>query len=77
MKSRTLTCITPWQPNKQKSCFDQTVGLTFTGTAFSEPTLMKFISSFEHVIQARVVPQFLPTLRPQARPRTTANQPPH
>jgi len=42
--------------------FGLPVGITFTGTAFSEPTLIKFASGFEHVIQARIVPQFLPTL---------------
>src|SRR6267378_580657 len=42
--------------------FGLPVGITFTGTAFSEPTLIKFASGFEHVIQARILPQFLPTL---------------
>src|SRR5882762_2044811 len=42
--------------------FGLPVGITFTGTAFSEPTLIKLASGFEHVIQARIVPQFLPTL---------------
>jgi amidase len=42
--------------------FGLPVGITFTGTAFSEPTLIKFASGFEHVLQARIVPQFLPTL---------------
>src|SRR5258706_1871229 len=42
--------------------FGLPVGITFTGTAFSEPTLIKFASGFEHGIQARIVPQFLPTL---------------
>lgn len=42
--------------------FGLPVGITFTGTAFSEPTLIKLASGFEHVMQARTVPQFLPTL---------------
>ena len=42
--------------------FGLPVGITFTGTAFSEPTLIKLASGFEHIIQARIVPQFLPTL---------------
>ncbi len=48
--------------------FGLPVGITFTGTAFSEPTLIKVASGFEHVIKARIVPQFLPTL-----PNTTAH----
>jgi hypothetical protein len=31
-------------------------------TAFSEPTLIKVASGFEHVKNARIVPQFFPTL---------------
>jgi amidase len=46
--------------------FGLPVGITFTGTAFSEPTLIKLASGFEHVIQARIVPQFLPTLTTSA-----------
>jgi amidase len=42
--------------------FGLPVGITFTGTAFSEPTLIKLASGFEHVIKARIVPQFLRTL---------------
>jgi amidase len=42
--------------------FGLPVGITFTGTAFSEPTLIKLASGFEHVIQARIVPQFLTML---------------
>ena len=49
--------------------FGLPVGITFTGTAFSEPTLIKLASGFEHVIKARIVPQFLPTL-----PTTTPSQ---
>jgi amidase len=48
--------------------FGLPVGITFTGTAFSEPTLIKLASGFEHVMKARIVPQFLPKL-----PNTTAH----
>jgi len=37
------------------------VGVSFYGTAFSEPTLIKIASGFEHAMQARRQPQFLPT----------------
>src|SRR3989449_1382879 len=37
------------------------VGVSFYGTAFSEPTLIKLASGFEHVTQARRQPKFLPT----------------
>jgi amidase len=50
--------------------FGLPVGITFTGTAFSEPTLIKLASGFEHVVQGRIVPQFLPTL-----PGTAAAEP--
>ena len=36
------------------------VGLSFFGTAFSEPTLIKLASGFEHAANARAIPQFLP-----------------
>jgi hypothetical protein len=52
--------------------FGLPVGITFTGTAFSEPTLIKLASGFEHVMQARILPQFLPTLhasRPGSDPK--------
>jgi amidase len=48
--------------------FGLPVGITFTGTAFSEPTLIKLASGFEHVMKARIVPQFLPKL-----PNTTVH----
>lgn len=35
------------------------VGLSFFGPAFSEPTLLKLASGFEHVAGGRAVPQFL------------------
>ena len=37
------------------------VGVSFYGTAFSEPTLIKVASGFEHAMQARRQPKFLPT----------------
>jgi amidase len=42
--------------------FGLPIGITFVGTAFSEPTLIKLASGFEHVIDARRAPQFRPTL---------------
>src|ERR1700730_71196 len=51
--------------------FGLPVGITFTGTAFSEPKLIKLASGFEHVIKARIVPKFLPTL-----PKTTTHSRP-
>ena len=36
------------------------VGLSFFGAAFSEPTLIRLASGFEHAANARVAPQFLP-----------------
>jgi amidase len=42
--------------------FGLPVGITFMGTAFSEPTLIKVASGFEHAAGARLVPQFLPGL---------------
>ncbi len=42
--------------------FGVPVGISFMGTAFSEPTLIRLASGFEAVTQARQKPQFLPTL---------------
>jgi amidase len=42
--------------------FGLPVGISFIGTAFSEPTLIKLASGFEHVVKARLVPKFLPSL---------------
>src|SRR5262249_31360419 len=42
--------------------FGLPVGISFMGTAFSEPTLIKLASGFEHVLNARIVPQFFSTL---------------
>ncbi|HEX5714808.1 MAG TPA: amidase [Thermoanaerobaculia bacterium] len=38
------------------------VGISFMGTAYSEPTLIKIASGFESVTHARRVPRFLPTM---------------
>jgi amidase len=38
--------------------FGLPMGISFFGTAFSEPTLIKLASGFEHVTKARIVPQF-------------------
>jgi amidase len=38
------------------------VGISFIGTGFSEPTLIKLASGFEHATNARIVPQFFSTL---------------
>jgi amidase len=38
------------------------LGISFMGTAFSEPTLIKLASGFEHVYPQRHVPQFLDSL---------------
>jgi amidase len=37
------------------------VGISFSGTAFSEPKLIKLASGFEHVMKARRQPRFVPT----------------
>jgi amidase len=42
--------------------FGVPVGISFMGTAFSEPTLIKLASGFEAVTHARQKPQFLQTL---------------
>lgn len=49
--------------------FDLPVGLTFMGTAWSEPTLIRLAAGFEAATQARRAPQFLRTFdgRGQAR----------
>jgi amidase len=39
--------------------FDLPVGISFIGTAFSEPTLIKLASGFEHTVKARREPKFL------------------
>src|SRR5438552_16724331 len=42
--------------------FGVPVGISFMGTAFSEPTLIKLASGFEHATSARKPPKFLATL---------------
>ncbi len=51
--------------------FGVPVGISFMGTAFSEPKLIKLASGFEAVTQARQKPQFLPTLPLGANPTPT------
>jgi amidase len=55
------------------NAFSLPVGLTFMGTAFSEPTLIKFAYAFEQATHARQRPEYLPTL-PVDRPRPQANR---
>jgi hypothetical protein len=43
--------------------FGLPVGISFIGTAFSEPTLIKLASGFETATKARKKPEFLPALR--------------
>jgi amidase len=38
------------------------IGLSFFGTAFSEPTLIKLAAGYEHAAGARAVPRFLPAI---------------
>jgi len=42
--------------------FGVPVGVSFIGTAFSEPTLIRVASGFEHALPARIEPQFAATL---------------
>jgi amidase len=42
--------------------FGVPLGISFIGTAFSEPTLIRVAAGFERATQARIVPQFFPTL---------------
>lgn len=44
------------------TAFELPVGITFMGTAFSEPKLIKLASGFEAIARARQKPQFLSTL---------------
>jgi hypothetical protein len=47
--------------------FGLPVGITFMGTAYSEPTLIKLASGFEAATEARRKPEFLPTLPTDGR----------
>lgn len=42
--------------------FGLPVGISFIGTAFSEPALIRLSSGFEHAVRARLVPQLFATL---------------
>ena len=60
--------------------FGVPAGISFMGTAFSEPSLIKVASGFEAVTQARRVPQFLQTLSfaaPKERPGRFRKQVPN
>jgi amidase len=59
--------------------FGLPLGLTFMGTAYSEPTLVKLAHGFEQATHARTRPGYLPTLpttasRPRPRPRPRPNR---
>ena len=45
--------------------FGLPVGISFIGTAFSEPTLIRVAAGFEHATHARIEPQFFATLPQQ------------
>ena len=42
--------------------FGVPVGISFIGTAFSEPVLIRLAAGFEHATRARIVPRFFATL---------------
>lgn len=48
--------------------FGLPIGVSFMGRAWSEPTLIKIASGFEHVVQARRAPRFNFTIPPKAAP---------
>ena len=52
------------------------LGVSFFGTAFSEPTLIKLASGFEHVMHARRVPKFIKEigLNPHLNPGDPGDQ---
>jgi amidase len=49
------------------TAFGLPMGLSFTGTAWSEPRLIALAFAFEQAAQARLEPKFLPTLPSSAR----------
>jgi amidase len=49
------------------SAFGLPIGLSFTGTAWSEPRLIALAYAFEQAAHARLEPKLLPTLPPQER----------
>ena len=63
--------------------FGLPVGVSFIGTAFSEPMLIKVASGFEHALTARIVPQFLATIPRDhvsgipLNPHVRRSRPPH
>jgi amidase len=52
--------------------FGLPVGISFMGSAYSEPTLIKLASGFEHAAHARTRPRFLRTLQTGPGGRTAA-----
>jgi amidase len=60
------------------TAFGLPMGLSFTGTAWSEPRLIALAFAFEQAAQARLEPKFLPTLPSSARfgTRRTEASPP-
>jgi hypothetical protein len=52
------------------------VGISFIGTAFSEPTLIKLASGFEAVLHARFPPTFEPDVTKTHTSGTTLVRPP-
>jgi amidase len=54
------------------TAFGLPVGISFWGTAWSEPTLIALAYSFEQAAQGRLAPKFLPTLPPSERFSTRA-----
>jgi amidase len=52
--------------------FGLPVGISFMAGAFSEPTLIKLASGFEHVVNPRQAPKFLPPLKLPTRNDPTA-----
>ena len=67
--------------------FGLPVGISFMGTGFSEPTLIKLASGFEHATKARIVPKFLDNIPREQRndddsftrrrPETQSSKPHH